>query len=250
MYSFKTLARITTATFVWVLAAVLAPVASAQESTEFAMVLAAPISAMTAPRCGPPELRDPAWDRVWGASAMGAEEARAELVALQLSLRTRVESDPSDVDRQYLLAAVMGVRAEIETGKTKLRVVHGLFEQASTVLRLDPHHPGAQHILGRLHLAVMTTGRIQRFVATNVLGASALRGASWDEAERLLAEAVRGDPCVPDHHYELGRLYAERDLVDLAVARLRHVLQLTADNPRGRFVQSKARSLLKTLENR
>ena len=57
----------------------------------------------------------------------------------------------------------------------------------------------------------------------------ALDGASWETAETLLEAAVQGDPCVPDHHFELARVYAHTGDVDGAERALASVRELTAD---------------------
>ena len=123
-----------------------------------------------------------------------------------------------------------------------------MYRRVRDVLRAEPTHPGAHHLLGRLHAAVLRMDGFTRFVATRLMGGGELAGASWDDARTSLEVAAAGAPCVPDHHYELARLYAERGEVEPAVHRLRDLLALAGpDGPYG-DVHRKGRQLLASLE--
>jgi hypothetical protein len=176
------------------------------------------------------------------------DHARAGLVALHDSLATEVGARPDDVGSRYLLALVIGARTEVEGGRTKIRLAADLHEQLVRVLELERSHAGAQHLFGRLHAGVMRLGRVTRFLAVNLLGASALGAASWDEAQRLLEAAATAEPCSPDHHYELARLYQDRGRDELARRELEVVLALRTDAVRGEQVALKANALMAHLE--
>ena len=57
-----------------------------------------------------------------------------------------------------------------------------------------------------------------------------------------------GAPCVPDHHYELARLYAEQGQVRPAREQLRDLLALAAPDGPYADVHEKGRALLSRLE--
>ena len=150
---------------------------------------------------------------------------------------------PAHLPTQYLYAVILGVRTEIEGGSSQVSKAKELHGQIQTVLALDPQHPGAMHLLGRLNAAVMRLGRLKRFIATRILGAGVLSTASWREARHLLEAAADGDPCVPEHHFELARLYAERGFAELALDRLARLdILIQGDDARGGLV-AKARKL-------
>lgn len=192
--------------------------------------------------------RGAGWNAMLASRDMEDDEARPLLDALQDSLTLEAAARPTDVELQYVLATVIGGRTEIEGGRTKIRFAKALHAQAGVVLSLNPNHPGAQHLLGRLHAAVMRMGRIKRFLATKVLGGGALASASWDEAQRLLEAAVSGDPCIADHHYELALLYAQRDDHDAANRQIREMLRLTGSQSEAQTVVAKAVALLEDLD--
>ena len=119
--------------------------------------------------------------------------------------------DPADVDARYWMAASAGLLADAEGGRTKIRWANRAWQESGAVLALDSAHAGAHHIQGRLHAAVMRLNRVLRFLARSLLGGDALKGASWEAAERHLTLAAELDPREPGHHLELAMLYLDRD---------------------------------------
>jgi len=159
------------------------------------------------------------------------ETAQVVLLHMQEAVSLEANAQPTDIDAQYALAAVLGSRAEVEGGRTLVKTAQALHAQTLHVLSLDPDHGGAQYLMGRLHAGVMRMDRVTRFVAIRLLGGGALSGASWGEARARLEAAVMDDPCVPDHHYELARLYAERGDRNLAISQLEQLDDLTPSAP-------------------
>jgi hypothetical protein len=176
------------------------------------------------------------------------ERAGGVLAALHHELAARVAARPDDPEARYELALAIGARTEVEGGRTKLQLAGALHEELVRVLALDPAHAGAQHLLGRLHAGVMRMNRVTRFLAIKLLGGSALAGASWDEAQRLLEAAATAEPCSPDHHYELARLHQDRGNDELARRELETVLALGIDAVRAEQVVAKANALIAHLE--
>ena len=195
-----------------------------------------------------PPLQGGVWNTVLGAlGASDRESWRPAVRALEDSLAAAAAAAPADVTTQYLYAVALGARTEVEDGRREVRKAVQLGDQLERVLRLDPDHAGALHILGRLNAAVMRLGSLKRFLATKLLGGAALSSASWDEARRLLEAAVEKDPCVPDHHLELAKLFTDTGYWTLARAELDWVILLATDDDNGVRTKEKARSLLKRL---
>jgi hypothetical protein len=155
------------------------------------------------------------------------EEALERLDRLEPGVRDGALLVPDDVVLQHRLAALLGARAVLGAGRARIAAARELHHQASRVLALDPGHPGAHHILGRLHAGVLRLDRISRFLATRVSGGDALAGASWDEARRHLELAEREEPCRPEHHVELARLHRERGDPAAALVEVGHAIALT-----------------------
>jgi hypothetical protein len=157
-----------------------------------------------------------------------AEEAKAALEALEPGVREAAAAAPADADAQYRLALVMGARLEHTDGTAKIEGATEVHDQANRVLALSPQHAGASYMLGKLHATVRRMSGIKRFLAVSLLGGSALKDASWEQAQALLEVAVREAPCVPEHHFELARVYQAREDLPAAQRELAAVLELTA----------------------
>jgi len=149
------------------------------------------------------------------------------LRAMVPAARAAADAAPDDVEAAYRLAVILGALTDVSDGRDKVNLADEVHARVTAILSLDPDHAGAHHILGRLHAAVMRMGRLQRFLARNLIGGAALRSASWEAARRHLEAAESGDPCIPDHHFQLARLYADRDMPDAARVELEHVRALT-----------------------
>jgi hypothetical protein len=162
-----------------------------------------------------------------------AEEARAALDALEPGAREGAAAAPTDAGAQYRLALVLGAQLEHMDGTAKIEGATEVHDQATRVLELSPQHAGASYMLGKLHATVRRMSGFKRFLATSLLGGSALKDASWDQAQALLEAAVREAPCVPEHHFELARVYEARDDLPAAHRELGYVLELT-DGKEGR----------------
>lgn len=154
--------------------------------------------------------------------------------------RADLQGREGDVQRRYALAAVLGMRANVEGGKTKIRVASELSRQLEAILAADPNHAGARHMLGRLHAAVRRMNRVTRWLATNLLGGDELKKASWDAAEENLAFAEEHAPEVMDHHLQLALLYRDTDRPELAAEELKHVMAMQASSARDLAVQREA----------
>ena len=70
------------------------------------------------------------------------------LEAAEAEARRALEGPGDAVSRRFTLAVVLGLRADRNGGRTKVRAAAALHEELSRVLELDPEHARARHILG------------------------------------------------------------------------------------------------------
>ena len=153
--------------------------------------------------------------------------------------RAAVEEE-DETSRRYALAVVLGLRTNVEGGKTKVQVAAALSDELDVILEREPGHPGARHMLGRLHAGIRRMNRISRWLATNLMGGDALSGATWAAAEENLAYAEQHAPHVPDHHLQLALLYRDTDRPELAAEEVGHVLEFEPRNALERAVLDEA----------
>ncbi len=206
-------------------------------------------SATLEARCreGDPDVSGPGWSRVRQALAHPGESRWDHpLAALQDSLQASL-AEGAGLDTRYLLAAVMGARSEVASGRSKLEWAAAMREQAEAILAEDPSHPGAHHLVGRLHAAVQRLGGVKRFLARHLFGSEVLDGTSWDSALRHLEHAKWAAPCRPEHHFELARLYADVGKPDRARQEVEHVLELIGEGDEPEGIRAKAEELARIL---
>lgn len=186
------------------------------------------------------DIPDDVWQRV-EASVTAEDEKRQELlVEAEHHARTRLAERPESVDRRFALAVVLGMRADREGGRTKIRAASALHDELSAILQEEPEHARAHYLLGRLHAGVRRMNGVTRWLATNLLGGATLKQATWAGAEEHLAFAERRAPEVPDHHLQLARLYEDTGRPDRARQELEHVLELEPRSPMEREAHAEA----------
>lgn len=177
--------------------------------------------------------RTAATDSVWvlvdaSAAAEDDKDRKDILREAEALAQSALVGHEGDIDRRYLLAVVLGLRANVEGGREKVRVAAALSEELDSILAMDPDHAGARHMLGRLHAGVRRMGRITRWIATNLLGGDELGKATWEAAEENLLFAEQHDPDVLDHHLQLALLYRDTERSELAVEEIAHVMRMQA----------------------
>lgn len=165
---------------------------------------------------------------VAGVSATSQEDSLAAFILAVDTAEALVRAVPGDAHAHYLYAVALGQRLELTGIREKVRLGAMTRAEAELALELDPDHPGAHHVLGRLHAGTMRMNPVSRFLARRVLGAEALEGASWERAEHHLIRAHELEPDNPRHTLELGVLYIDTDRPDEALEALR----LAAEAPR------------------
>jgi hypothetical protein len=205
--------------------------------------------------------RRPAWvvgdvpDSVWilmEAAAESADEAamKALLRRAEDQARAALVGQEDNVGRRFALAAALGMRADREGGRTRIRAASEMHDELLVVLELDPGHAQARYLLGRLHAGVRRMNGVTRWLATNLLGGGTLKQATWELAEENLAYAERVMPQVPDHHLQLARLYDDTGRPERARAEIDHVLALDATSPMEQAARVEALAFRAELDRR
>jgi len=203
----------------------------------------------TSARWSGPESRNSVRRLTYAASG-GTHEYAPEclLSAADTVAREAVGEDPGSVERRYALAVVLGLEAEREGGRAKVRAASALYDQLQAILAMDPEHVGAHHLMGRLQAGVMRMDRVTRWLATHLLGGGILKRASWSAAEQNLAYAAEEAPSVPDYGYELAHLYEDTGRPGMALEEAQRVLVMDPSAALEPTVHAKAAALVMRLE--
>jgi uncharacterized protein (TIRG00374 family) len=156
-----------------------------------------------------------------GILATSREDSLAAFQVAVDTARALVLAAQDDPEAHYLYSVALGNILELSGTREKIRLGAATRSEAETALALDPDHAGAHHVLGRLHGAAMRLNPVVRFLARRLLGAEALEGASWDQAEYHFSRARDLEPWNPRHTLELGVLYMDTDRPSLGLEALR-----------------------------
>jgi len=207
------------------------------------------IVALTEPSVGPATRYQSMVDTIMTAVEAGilASSRADSLTAFDLAVHVSSELIrfmPRDAHAHYLYAVSIGQRLELSGTREKVRLGQQCREQAELALTLDPDHPGALHVLGRLHAGTMRLSRITRFVAS----AEALEGASWENAEHYFTRAGELEPSNPRHWTELAQLYLDTGRPKRAKITLQRALAGSATRESERLVLERAGRMLENLE--
>ena len=195
-----------------------------------------------------PGMAQSVWRLAEAAAAAEDKDLRkCLLLEAEEDARLALSEDETATPRRFALAAVLGMRANAEGGRTKVRAAAELNEQLRAILDVEPEHARARHMLGRLHAGVRRMNRVTRWLATNLLGGATLKEATWEEAERNLSFAEQVAPEVADHHLQLANLYRDTKRPELALEEVVHVLELPAESPMADVARAGALKLAEEL---
>jgi hypothetical protein len=170
----------------------------------------------------------------------------AWLKQAEAEARAAVALDSANANAHYWLAAALGLIADESGGLSKISAARGAHAATMTALALDPLHPGAHHILGRLHAGSLRLSRLNRLIARGLGLGQILSSASWESAEEHLRLAIAGDPDPWIYPLELAKLLIRRDRADEGIALLRELAARTPRHGLDRHYQAEAITLLES----
>jgi len=140
----------------------------------------------------------------------GTSEGRKEALRAGVEAgREAVARAAEDADAHYWLAASLGLLADEEGGRTKISLAREAYVEARRALELSPDHPGAHHILGRLHAGTVRLSWLSRMIARGLGLGAIVDDASLESAEEHLRHAFDADPGPLVHAFELAKLLVE-----------------------------------------
>jgi tetratricopeptide (TPR) repeat protein len=131
--------------------------------------------------------------------------------------RRAVAANPADAEGHFELARAIGRRALTMGTRDKIKYATEVRNEALAVLKIDPKHAGALHIMGVWNQQVMSLNGLSRMIAKNFLGGKVFGEASWDHAQTYLEQAVAAEPNRITHRLDLASVYAARNEKDKAI---------------------------------
>ncbi len=145
--------------------------------------------------------------------------------------RLAILAKPDGADGHFALAVALGRTALTLGTRAKIRLAAAIRAEALETLRLEPHHEGACHVMGRWNAEIMRLPAIEKFFARKFLGATIFDQASWDAAERYLLLAVKYNPRRITHRLDLAEVQVDRSEWTAARAQIDTLLTLPSEDP-------------------
>ena len=199
------------------------------------------------------------YDALWRASraesdlgeAMKDADAGAPFFARAEDLaRHAVRVRPGDAEGHFHLARALGSRALTLGTRDRIKYGTAVHDEAWAALKLDPKHPGANHVLGVWNAEIMRLNRVERFFAKNVLGGGVFGEANWGNAVTFMKKAVDEQPDRITHRLDYGKVLFDRNQDgdrDLARQQFERVLKLPVTDPNDAMYKVEAQDRLKKM---
>jgi hypothetical protein len=179
-----------------------------------------------------------------GVTEPSRDDRMARIDGAEQQARAAVQLDSLSAEAHYWLAAAFGLRADESGGLAEVSAAKSAYAETMIALRLDPLHPGAHHILGRLHAGALGLSTISRLIARGLGLGAVISTASWETAEEHLRIGATGDPDRWINAFELARLLLKRQRGPEAVVILKEIVARSPRNDLDRKIQGEAGALL------
>lgn len=176
------------------------------------------------------------------------EKTRTALFQKGLGYATRaVEANKDDAEGHFHMARALG-RTALKMGtKDRIRLAGDIRSHALEALKLNPAHPGANHVMGMWNAEIMRLNGISRFMAKNFLGGQIFGSANWSDAVKYMEKSRDADPTRIVHRLDLARIYNDVGNTVNAKAEYQNVLSMTATDYNDRHYKVEAAAEVKKL---
>jgi tetratricopeptide (TPR) repeat protein len=156
---------------------------------------------------------------------------------------------PDSAHAHFTLSLALGKMANISGGKRRIELSREVKSEADSALALDPHHFGAQHILGRWNYEIARLTWFEKSMAKIIYG-GVPPGASMQNARSCFERAIALDPLTPINHLWLGETLIKLGDYDGARASLERCIELPDVLWDDRYGKDVARKRLKDIEGK
>jgi tetratricopeptide (TPR) repeat protein len=159
-----------------------------------------------------------------------------------------IKIDSTSAEAHYAYAFSVGVLNEYASHKQQIANGKLMKDEIDKCLKLNPHHGGAYHLLGRWSRRMAEFNGFEKFMVKTIYGAT-LPEATYKDAVDAFQNAILYEPDHLIHQYELAFTYHEMDKDADAKIWLQRAINDTsykgddADN-----VKEKCRKLLEKLK--
>jgi tetratricopeptide (TPR) repeat protein len=161
-----------------------------------------------------------------------------------------VAERPRGLDGLYWRAAAAGRRSMNAGPGYGADLAQRVYDDAHTILAVDPLHGGAHNLLGKLNYEIMSLSRIERFIGRTLVRKQALRDSSWEQAETHLSTAAESWPDYVLFQFDLALLHRKRGRREESVAAFQRVTGMVPVHPSDVSFQADAQRSLQEMSVR
>lgn len=121
-----------------------------------------------------------------------------------------LKKDSNEAEAQFAFAFAIGVLNEYASHKQQISNSKIMKDALDKCLKLDPHHGGAYHLLGRWYDKLAGFNGFEKFMVKTLFGSS-LPDVTYQDAVNAYIKAIKEEPDNLIHMYEMGNTYYEMD---------------------------------------
>lgn len=117
-----------------------------------------------------------------------------------------IKLDSNNPESHYAYAFTIGVISEYASHKQQIDIAGIMKQELDKCLKLNPHHAGAYHLLGRWFDKLASFNSVEK-MAVKVLYGATLPEGTYAQAAAAYEKSVVYEPDYPLHKYELASTY-------------------------------------------
>ena len=148
--------------------------------------------------------------KVWHDKELSESETMPYYNKALYMAKKALKIDSSDAESHYAYAFTVGIINEFASHKQQIANAKIMKDEIDKCLKLNPHHSGAYHLLGRWCRRLAEFNGVEKFAVKTMYGAT-LPEASYQDAVNAFEKAILYSPDYLIHMYELGYTYYEMD---------------------------------------
>jgi regulator of microtubule dynamics protein 3 len=155
--------------------------------------------------------------------------------------------DSNNAESHYAYAFAIGVISEYASHKQQIAIAGVMKHELDKCLKLNPHHAGAYHLLGRWYSKLAEFNAMEK-LAVKVLYGTSLPEGTFAEAAAAYEKAVVYEPDYILHQYELAVTYHKMGKDADAKVWLQNAINSTYAGDDAQQVKASCRKLLAQLK--
>jgi regulator of microtubule dynamics protein 3 len=155
--------------------------------------------------------------------------------------------DSNNAESHYAYAFSIAVISEYSSHKQQISIAGVMKQELDKTLKLNPHHAGAYHLLGRWFDKLASFNSVEK-LAVKVLYGATLPEGTFDQAAAAYEKAILYEPDYILHQYELAVIYHKMGRDTDAKVWLQNAINANYAGDDAEQVKANCRKLLATLK--